>query len=207
MTKKENQLQTKKHNNAHKKNQSLAEQLHQFNKYTDSQTRNLLSRIRVQRSMVLGFLIHQEEIKRGINFQQFYSEISESLRDLGCRYHSRTLLFESRRLYSIYARFTKVINNKLSIENISIPLSLSKKHLLKIASKCKDEETQDIFINKVIERSLTVDQLVDVLNVEVSDELDVLLIVDNLKIKNLYDFNSLEIKMNWLENEIKKLLS
>ena len=53
-----------------------------------------------------------------------------------------------------FKRFTNVIDGYLSIDNISIPLGVSKKHLLLIDRYCISETQQDMFIKWIISDSL-----------------------------------------------------
>jgi hypothetical protein len=103
-------------------------------------------------------------------------------------------LFEAKRLYIKYKRFTHVIKGELLIENISVPLKLSKKHLLLIAKYCKTESQQNIFIEKVKSESLNAHQLEYQLKLNLSSkEKDVLLIIDDLSLKTTYDLTPLKI--------------
>ena len=182
----------------------LVYQINNFIHYAENQTRHILSKIKVQISIFIGFLINREEIKRDAKFNTFWREISSGLIDIGCKVSSRSALFEAKRLYSTFKRFTNSIEDNLKIENISIPLKLSKKHLLLIASYCRTESQQDIFIEKVVRHSLNASQLRSQLILGVSSkEKNAVLRIDDLVIKTSYKLTRLNIPDNWNENEIK----
>ena len=113
---------------------------------------------------------------------------------MNCKYSSKLLLFEARLLYLTYKRFTNVIDGYLSIDNICIPLWLSKKHLLLIEKYCVDDAQQDIYIEKVLREALNADQLRSQLLWGIdSKNKEVLSIIDNTIIKKSYNLSCLRI--------------
>ena len=124
----------------------LPNRINSFINDVDSQTKYIISKIVVKRAMGIGFLINQEEKIRGKEFSVFWREVSRVLENRGCNYSSKQILFEARVLYLTFKRFTNVIDGYLSIDNISIPLGVSKKHLLLIDRYCISETQQDMFI-------------------------------------------------------------
>ena len=55
----------------HIKNMKVSTQINEFINYINNQTRYLLSRIKVEESIFIGFLINQEELKRDKKFNLF----------------------------------------------------------------------------------------------------------------------------------------
>ena len=183
----------------------LANQINSFVDYINNQTRLIVSKIKVQRAVFIGFLIHQEELKRGEKFNTFWKEISHTLESMACKFNSRSVLFEARRLYLTYKRFVNVIDGYLAIDNISVPAGLSIKHLLLIKKYCSNEEQQDRFIQKVKSGSLNANELKYQLLLGITSKGDdILLTIDDTSVKTSYDLSCLGIKKNWSENDIKK---
>jgi len=122
----------------------------------------------------------------------------------GSSFHSRTSLFEAKRLYNEYKRYTRVINGNLHLDNISIPPALSKKHLMLIANASSDCSQQDLFIEKVVRNSLTSDNLKKELEASIPKQNNnYLLIINNLILRKKYDLRSLKIKNKMGENQIR----
>jgi len=116
------------------------------------------------------------------------------------------LLFEARRLYLTFKRFTNVIDGRLAIDNIRLPLGVSKKHLLLITKYCNNEAQQDLYIDKVVRGSLNTTELKHqlLLGGVTFKRDDVLLIIEDTSIKTSYDLSCLCIDENWNENDIKQ---
>lgn len=183
---------------------NFANLIYDFNANIDAEERYIRSKILVQRLICIGYFIKREELKRNTKFNHFWEILSWRLKNTGCKFYSRTLLFEAKRLYEIYKRFVNVIYDKVQIDNITIPLGLSKNHLLLIGAYCKSEIQQNLFIEKVIRHSLNISDLREQLVVSVDlKNPDTLLIVDSLHLKTNYDLRVLEIGSNWTENQIK----
>jgi predicted nuclease of restriction endonuclease-like (RecB) superfamily len=189
--------------NAQKKS-GLAIKINDFMNYVNSQTRHILSKIKVQSSIVIGFLIQQEELKKNEKFSVFWKEVSDSLASMGCNPSSRSVLFEAKRLYETFKRFTNTIDGQLHIDNVSVPLKLSKKHLLLIASYCSSENQQDIFIEKVVRQSLNTSQLEsELVSGLTSQETGTVLTIDDFTLKTRYDLSCLGIDPSWNEGKIQ----
>jgi predicted nuclease of restriction endonuclease-like (RecB) superfamily len=185
-------------------NLEFARRVSALHRDLDNNLRYIKSKILVQRSISVGFLIAQEEVRRGEVFEKFWLGVSNYLASLGCTYKTRSVLFESKRLYSVFKRFVTIIDGKVSVENVRIPLGISKKHLLLIASFCNSEDQEDIFIEKVIRQSLNCSNLRAQLELGVKSKgSGVLLDIDGLAIKKGYDLTSLGIDKGLSENAIK----
>ena len=183
----------------------MATEINKFSRYINSQTRYIISRIKVESAIFVGFLINKEELKRNEKFSVFWKEVGDSLESMGCCYSRRSALFEARRLYAIFKRFTNVIDGDLTIDNIRVPLKLSKKHLLLIASYCTDESQQDIFIEKVVRQCLNTSRAALISGIP-SKQKDALLMIDDLVVKTSYDLSCLGIDKTWNENIIKSYI-
>lgn len=86
-----------------------------------------------------------------------------------------------------------------------MPLKLSKKHLLLIATHCSNETQQDIFIESVVRQSLnTVELKTKLLLGTAATSKGALVQVDDLVIKTSYDLRSLGIDSSWGEKAINK---
>lgn len=99
-----------------------------------------------------------------------------------------------------------VIDGELFLENITVPLGLSKKHLLLIASLTNGNVfQQDHFIKRVIRERLNVNELKGQLSLglNLKNENDLLVVYD-LLIKKTYDLRSLGIKASWGEVQINQ---
>jgi predicted nuclease of restriction endonuclease-like (RecB) superfamily len=184
----------------------LPDRINSFINDVASQTKHIVSKLIVKRAIGIGFLINEEERVRGEKFNLFWKEVSCILESLGCNYSSKRVLFEAKVLYLAFKRFTTVIDGYLAIDNISIPFGVSKKHLLLIDRYCVDKTQQNIFILKVIENSLSTNELKAQLLSGVVSDPNVLLMVDNLAIRKNYNLNCLCIDNTWNENAIKKHL-
>jgi hypothetical protein len=68
-------------------------------------------------------------------------------------------LFDARRLYARFSRFVYVIDGVLKVENIVIPASVSKGHLILIARYCTTKDQENILIEKITRQSLTIAKL------------------------------------------------
>jgi predicted nuclease of restriction endonuclease-like (RecB) superfamily len=123
---------------------------------------------------------------------------------MGCNPSSRSVLFEAKRLYETFKRFTNTIDGQLHIDNVSVPLKLSKKHLLLIASYCSSENQQDIFIEKVVRQSLNTSQLEsELVSGLTSQETGTVLTIDDFTLKTRYDLSCLGIDPSWNEGKIQ----
>jgi hypothetical protein len=128
-------------------------------KCCDIRNRRIKSKMLAQKYFYIGFLISKEEGRQGIALEKFWPGVSANLESLNCTFKSRSALFEAKRLYATFKRFGSIVGGKLSIESIIIPLGVSRRHLLLIASYCSTESQQDLFIEKVVKHSLSCAEL------------------------------------------------
>jgi predicted nuclease of restriction endonuclease-like (RecB) superfamily len=185
----------------------LANRINDCVSYLNSQTRYILSKILVQRAILVGFLINQEELLRGEKFNTFWKEVASNLVILCCSICTRTILFEARYLFMHFKRFAYVIDGDLKIENIRVPLKLSKRHLLLLSKHCNNEVQQDTFIEIIMRYSLNVSQLKAKLFLGItSKHMDIQLTIGDLIIKKSYDLSCLGIDETLSENKIRDII-
>lgn len=120
-------------------------------------------------------------------------------------YSRRSTLFEAKRLYLAFKRFTFIFEGSLAVENIRIPDRITKGHLLLIAHYCQAVDQQDFFITKIISQGINQSDLKKQLiaGIGLLGPNDFFR-VDDLIIKRSYDLRCLGIDRMWNENKIKK---
>jgi len=122
------------------------------------------------------------------------------LKNRGGKYYKRSSLFEAKRLYEVFQRFAPNINKTFCVDNVSLPPRVSKTHLILIATHCQTVEQENFFLNKIVQYSLTTNELKKELVKGISDDS---VKIDDLIVHENYNLQKLQIEPKWNENQIK----
>ena len=74
----------------------LDDRIHSLIKYMGYKEKNLVSNLEVKTAFIIGFLISQEEKRRGKPFNVFWKEISAELELTDVKFKSRSKLYEAK---------------------------------------------------------------------------------------------------------------
>jgi hypothetical protein len=157
----------------------------------DQQFSRFASRMLLFRMLAVGYMVNEHYIQMGKEPDGFWQELASGSEEHKV-FNSKTWLFEARRLYLAYKRYLIIFDSCLCFENFTIPLQVTKTHLILIFKYCKDDEQQqEIFINKVVKESLSTIELKKSLIDGIPNSPKNLIIVPGLTIKKSCDLSSL----------------
>jgi hypothetical protein len=134
-----------------KKSRLIAAVLYNF--FVRQDVRHAQTRIRVRKAVVIGFLIQKEDV---VLTSADLDDVAYILVVLGCgKEITQASLQQACKFYQYFKRFANVVAGNLAVDDVNIPLQLTKAHLLLIITHCgKDEASQDRIFYEISARSL-----------------------------------------------------